>query len=182
MKDKQIEQLIQEIVNEVMKRIGEESSSESEIKLEKKLVEEQKITIALNPCREAFNDEYLEILDSYPQSTCWRECAEKSDVLILNWIDFNRITYLANLQSIDEDELSYHILSFLMQKKTVLILAWEHKLVDIKKTSRFGLWRKYDEILEKLESYGVEFIRSAKHLENCLEKENKRYFYKGGQK
>jgi hypothetical protein len=171
--NEQIETLIQALVNEVMKRLAGEKNQlkTSQPKaLDLALIDES-LTIALDPKREKFSPEYLEILDKYAQNTAWTDSAAKSDLLVLHWLNFNRMTYLANLQSMDD--LTELILEFLLKKKPVLLLAWEYKLIDIKKTSRFGLWRNYDAILEKLESYGVEFIQSPRHLSLRLEKEKK---------
>ncbi|MDR2976691.1 MAG: hypothetical protein LBV19_05200 [Streptococcaceae bacterium] len=171
MNEEEIEKLVEIVVDEVMRRLTIQSAS-VEYNDEEKDDSSNGLVVAMDPDQSKYSAANLEVLNHYSQNTEWQNSCEKSDLLILSWLNFNRMTYVANLQQMDT--LTELILSFLLKKKPILLLAWEYKLTDIKKTSRFGLWRRYDEILSTLEGYGIQFIRSEKHLNIVLEKEAKK--------
>ncbi|MDH6363321.1 ethanolamine utilization protein [Enterococcus sp. PF1-24] len=80
---------------------------------------------------------------------------QSAQALLVNVLSLSQLVAVANLQTIDY--LTGAIKRFLFKGKPVWILACEVDRQQLKQQARFGVFKRYDEFCQQVESYGVTF-------------------------
>lgn len=157
MTTEQIEQLVQKVVDEVMKKI-QSTEHRHETLVALSLGEQQKIP--------------KNVLEMLQTTLVFSEEIDSSDLLLVAELSVVQLSALANLQAIDL--VTQSIVEGLFKKKSVFVFSTNVSIKELRQQTRFGLWRQFNEVIEKLESFGIYLIQSEEMLNTRLHQESMR--------